>query len=517
VTASGATVGVDSYGYDNAGNTTTRNIVGKPGQTLTWDPEGHLASVTDSGGTTSYLYTADGDRLLTYEPGNVATLYLDGYELRRTTTGVTCTRYYGVAARTTTGGLTWTSADHHGTGQLAINPTTLAITRRKTDPFGNPRGTPVTWPTTRGFVNGTQDPTGLTHLGAREYEPAAGRFISVDPLLDLADPLQMNGYTYANSNPSTNSDPSGLMPCTRLDDRSGPCISNAQGVVDYTYTADPVNNINWVERCTVQPRGCNPPNGIGGGQPPPTTKTEWGFDNGVSVIVRDGVATIYIPGTAPYRLPPGADPYAVGYAVGKMIGSGFKNYTENYNHEPAPHIVGKACQSQYMQGACSKSFMSTISTDAQVAMVSGDSSAPANYTDAGPVVGSTALDLAMGGAASAPGRGFAGGGRPGFNRNPNVLKNVKPPKSVEGVDFVHVRSNHFPGGANASNRNVWPAGTTNAEVMAVAKQALANKPRVVGWDPTTGMIQAQATVNGRTYEFIINRNTGVVRSIYPKG
>jgi hypothetical protein len=30
----------------------------------------------------------------------------------------------------------------------------------------------------------------LTHLGAREYEPVTGRFISFDPLMDLTDPQQ---------------------------------------------------------------------------------------------------------------------------------------------------------------------------------------------------------------------------------------------------------------------------------------------------------------------------------------
>ncbi|WP_180268898.1 polymorphic toxin-type HINT domain-containing protein [Streptomyces sp. Ru87] len=54
--------------------------------------------------------------------------------------------------------------------------------------------------------------TGLQHLGAREYDPALGRFISVDPVMDLADPQQMHGYTYGNNNPVTLSDPTGLRP-----------------------------------------------------------------------------------------------------------------------------------------------------------------------------------------------------------------------------------------------------------------------------------------------------------------
>jgi RHS repeat-associated protein len=63
----------------------------------------------------------------------------------------------------------------------------------------------------KGFVGGTKDPTGLTHLGAREYDPATGRFISVDPIQDLTDAQQWNGYSYANNSPVTRSDPTGLI------------------------------------------------------------------------------------------------------------------------------------------------------------------------------------------------------------------------------------------------------------------------------------------------------------------
>ncbi|MEV7198002.1 RHS repeat-associated core domain-containing protein [Streptomyces sp. NPDC093510] len=67
----------------------------------------------------------------------------------------------------------------------------------------------VNWPGNRGFVDGTTDTTGLTHLGAREYDPTLGRFISVDPVMDTADPQQMHGYTYGNNNPVIHADPDG--------------------------------------------------------------------------------------------------------------------------------------------------------------------------------------------------------------------------------------------------------------------------------------------------------------------
>jgi RHS repeat-associated protein len=112
------------------------------------------------------------------------------------------------------GNVSFTMADHHGTGQLAIDAATQTITQRRTLPFGATRGEDpaAAWPGTRSFVGGTNDTaTGLTNIGAREYDPALGRFISLDPIMDLTDPQQIHGYTYANNNPLTFSDPTGLL------------------------------------------------------------------------------------------------------------------------------------------------------------------------------------------------------------------------------------------------------------------------------------------------------------------
>ncbi|WP_189529792.1 polymorphic toxin-type HINT domain-containing protein [Streptomyces roseolilacinus] len=106
-------------------------------------------------------------------------------------------------------------SDHHSTATTAVDLTdTQPVTHRRFDPYGNPRGTePTSWVDRHTFLGvGIDDPTtGLTHIGAREYDPVTGRFISVDPIMDIADPLQMNGYTYANGNPITYSDPTGLI------------------------------------------------------------------------------------------------------------------------------------------------------------------------------------------------------------------------------------------------------------------------------------------------------------------
>ncbi|MDG4763444.1 RHS repeat-associated core domain-containing protein [Solwaraspora sp. WMMD406] len=83
-------------------------------------------------------------------------------------------------------------------------------------PFGTERGSQPgvgQWLGEKGFVGGTRDAsTGLTHLGAREYYPQTGRFISVDPIIDVGDPQQMHGYAYANNSPVSFTDPDGLKP-----------------------------------------------------------------------------------------------------------------------------------------------------------------------------------------------------------------------------------------------------------------------------------------------------------------
>ena len=207
--------GTDEYRYDAAGNTVGRDVGGRS-QTLAWTPEGQLDSVTEGGQRTAYVYDAEGQRLLRRDPSGT-TLYLGDQELRRSasTGAVTGTRYYQhggklVAVRTTAG-VSWLAIDHQGTAQIAVDADTLAVRQRWQTPFGGPRGSPGVLPGERGFVGGTVDSsTGLVHLGAREYDPAIGRFISVDPVVDHTDPQQMQGYGYANNSPVTFSDPSGL-------------------------------------------------------------------------------------------------------------------------------------------------------------------------------------------------------------------------------------------------------------------------------------------------------------------
>ncbi|MEU9736469.1 polymorphic toxin-type HINT domain-containing protein [Streptomyces sp. NPDC048002] len=221
-----------SYTYDATGNTEVRDLHNTT-QNLDWTPENKLGSITDDGTKTTYVYDADGNRILENSPSG-STLYLGETELTTNPTGsiTKASRTYAqagapAATRTTTNGSTTGHklnillTDHLGTANTTVETATgQTVTRRAFKPFGETRGTkPAAWPNKRSYLGAGIDDasTGLTHIGAREYDQISGRFLSADPILDIADPLQMNGYSYAKNSPISTSDPDGLKPVTQCD------------------------------------------------------------------------------------------------------------------------------------------------------------------------------------------------------------------------------------------------------------------------------------------------------------
>ena len=262
-----------TYGYDAAGNTTNRRLVTAADQTddqtLVRGTEDHLDEVSDTittnagtgstttAKTTDYVYDTSGNRLIehTLDTANPSaehtTLYLGPTEVDfvKGAAKATATRYYplgpAVAVRTDDSKVTFQITDAHGTADANIDATTGALTQHYETPFGEDRGTtPAIWAGTKGFLGGTKDTaTGLTHLGARDYDPATGRFTSVDPLLAPADPQSLNAYTYGNNNPLTLSDPTGQYPTPSGNKPDYPCTNpyicaNAGG----STTQNPINN-----------------------------------------------------------------------------------------------------------------------------------------------------------------------------------------------------------------------------------------------------------------------------------
>ncbi|MFI9787887.1 RHS repeat-associated core domain-containing protein [Kitasatospora sp. NPDC051984] len=212
--------GGTSLDYDTAGNATKRVTAASGTQNLTWDDAGLLTSIKNAtAGDSTYIYDAGGQVLLQKDPGSTI-LYLPGqqFTLNTGTSAVSGTRYLplpGGGNLVRTGSLTnyrFEIADPHGTAGLILDRTCQTPTWRQFTPYGAPRGTASSWPDNRGFLNApdSQD-TGLTSLGARQYDPTTGRFISIDPLFTPTDAQQLSGYNYAESNPVTFSDPTGLV------------------------------------------------------------------------------------------------------------------------------------------------------------------------------------------------------------------------------------------------------------------------------------------------------------------
>lgn len=271
-----------TYDYDDTGNTLTR-----PGahaaQTLVWDSEGRVAKATepaagaDPATDTRYVHDADGNLLVrrAATTDGETTLYLGSTEVTLTVSGagktkaLTGTRYYpGGAVRTSEAGtseLSFRAGDHHGTMGLTVaSDATQTATRRYFTPFGAPRGDePTTWPDDKGFLGEPADPTtGLTHIGARQYDPGLGQFLSVDPLLDANDPLSLNGYSYADNNPVTHADPTGLFcdGCGAYGEPTAWTPDNGPGCTHYN-CYDRNGNVSSV----VRPAGSGDFGGNGGG------------------------------------------------------------------------------------------------------------------------------------------------------------------------------------------------------------------------------------------------------------
>ena len=200
-----------SYGYDADGRRDRRSPA-RPTQTLTWNDAGQLASVATTGAS-----AADHQLHLRRrrQPAAQPTPAASPSTCPTSRSSSTPPPARSPAPATTPSAASPSRParrrrrpvpDRRPAGHrhsIAIDSATLAVTRRHYDPYGNPIGAaPSSWPGNKGFVGGTTDSaTGLTNLGAREYNPATGSFISPDSLLTPYDPQDLNAYAYADRQP----------------------------------------------------------------------------------------------------------------------------------------------------------------------------------------------------------------------------------------------------------------------------------------------------------------------------
>ncbi|MDP3949737.1 RHS repeat-associated core domain-containing protein [Microbacterium sp.] len=209
-----------TYGYDAAGNMTTR-----PGQQATFNELGKVSKVVTGTASQTNIYHADGSLLLRVSSVEGASLTVGDTVLTQATgsTVVAGLRTYTGAegkpvaqrsAKTGTTGttMTWLFTNLEGSVDTQTVANTGVTQRNYRDPYGAPiTMTGGVWGDGNGYMNKPATASSaLTTVGARTYDPVLGKFLSVDPVIDANLPQQNTGYTYSGNNPITYSDPSGL-------------------------------------------------------------------------------------------------------------------------------------------------------------------------------------------------------------------------------------------------------------------------------------------------------------------
>ncbi|MFZ2444934.1 MAG: toxin TcdB middle/N-terminal domain-containing protein [Syntrophobacteraceae bacterium] len=204
------TAGANNYLYDANGNMTNRND-----QEIHYDYDNRVSSISRGGATTSYVYNYAGARVKKITPTDI-TIYVGN--LFEKTNGIATRHIFAggrrIASRITSGnneGTYYHHPDHLGSLSLVIKPDTTSAQTATYYPFGEIHTETNPDLFHNKFTGQEQDPeSGLYYYGARYYDPALGRFISPDSIVQAAlDPQTLNRYSYCRNNPLVYADPSG--------------------------------------------------------------------------------------------------------------------------------------------------------------------------------------------------------------------------------------------------------------------------------------------------------------------
>jgi RHS repeat-associated protein len=246
---------VESDSYDDAGNRTAQTTpAGKTSATYnaddellkwgntsySWASDGTLARVTDGAGTTSYTFDDLGRlRHVSLPTGESITYLVDaaGERVGREVDGRLVAGYLydpsgNVVAETDGAGAVIARYGYDQRGHLALvqergntydvitdpNGSPLLVVNSKSgatadsiiyNPWGEITSETAPGMIPFGFDGGLVDPvTGLVHLGARDYDPATGRWTGPDPIGFAGGDADL--YRFAGDDPVNNTDPTGL-------------------------------------------------------------------------------------------------------------------------------------------------------------------------------------------------------------------------------------------------------------------------------------------------------------------
>jgi RHS repeat-associated protein len=196
--------GATTYSYDANGNQTSKGA----GASFSWNALGQVTSATQNGITTTNLYNGDGFRMsrTDSDDGSTTTWTWDtagtGQQLDD---GGTQYLYgaLGLYAHVKSSQTYYYLTDGLGSVLAEVKSDGTNAVSYQYDVYGNLTNQRGSLYDERQFAGEQADPTGLTYLRARFYDPTIGRFLSRDPKDGWS-------YAYAGDNPATALDPSGL-------------------------------------------------------------------------------------------------------------------------------------------------------------------------------------------------------------------------------------------------------------------------------------------------------------------
>jgi RHS repeat-associated protein len=200
---------VAGNGYDANGNTLVAG-----GKTFAYDSQDRMTRF--NGGAVVMIYDGDGNRVAKTS-GGVTTQYLvDALNptglaqvVEEVVSGAVQRRYtYGLQriSQTQAGVTSYYGYDGHGDVRFLTDSTGAVTDTYDYDAFGNSIDSTGTIANVYRYQGEALDAeTGLYYLRARYYDPVAGRFLTVDPLVDQGE----RPYVYAGADPVNRHDPTG--------------------------------------------------------------------------------------------------------------------------------------------------------------------------------------------------------------------------------------------------------------------------------------------------------------------
>jgi RHS repeat-associated protein len=224
-----ASLGLQSFSYDANDELTTDsydpngNTTGSGGHYYAYDFENRL--VSKDAGAVTIAYDGDGNRVAK-TVGGVTTKYLvdemnpTGYlqVMDEVSVGTVQVRYtFGNMLVSQTRNPSTSPAtsvygyDAHGNVTFLTDGTGTVTDTYMYDAWGSLVAGTGSTSNTRLFVGEELDSDlGLINMRARQYKPATGRFLTIDPVLGrTSSPLSFNRFLYGNADPVNHSDPSG--------------------------------------------------------------------------------------------------------------------------------------------------------------------------------------------------------------------------------------------------------------------------------------------------------------------